>query len=598
MDPKDCKKIIESLTTSGITRKDDISSHDDLKKIKSLCKNGGNSVVEDVFRLLMTQLHKKSSQIRLSTLLIMNELFVRSHCFRGLLVGQSSTLDIFTSLVGLSPTTESSEPLPPPPEARKLLIKRAAEIFDEWSTSFGKSYPLLPSAVDYLSKYGVTFPSRRHVVPQHVLEAQRKEEERKKKLLEEKIAQVVTDFQQLQQDISATLFEVNQAVRLLVPEFGIYNECDGGVDADDGQVESEGRTGESPTVRANKEGDEHVTPGSRTSNTSDVTENSSKKNEMDKKDNESPSVSDQLKRVENEVQSSSTDDPKNVNRKEHGIVGKDFQLTILVKPVETKVTVNEDNRDVVNALRDSYKILVRDCLPKLKEMMSKLSKGVEFSETALKEAIDLKNVILSVVSKLSLMGLLVEENNDEDSSDGDDDFIEVPEKPDVQLHIPQHERHLYGLEPETNNPPILPISEGRMCRAPLSTGRLCPRMDAVKCPFHGKIVDRDALGVPVKEEDRLREEKEKEGQVPEWQDPVFLRDLQAATGVDLTLSRNRKRKGALSLSDARKVKTTRDRLMEKIFAKETQLRVTEDEEKRLSANHRQYGDNWNYAMNS
>jgi len=39
----------------------------------------------------------------------------------------------------------------------------------------------------------------------------------------------------------------------------------------------------------------------------------------------------------------------------------------------------------------------------------------------------------------------------------------------------------------------------RTCRAPmgLPNGKLCPRMDKIKCPFHGKIVDRDVHGVVV-----------------------------------------------------------------------------------------------------
>ncbi|GFQ80146.1 UV-stimulated scaffold protein A, partial [Trichonephila clavata] len=35
------------------------------------------------------------------------------------------------------------------------------------------------------------------------------------------------------------------------------------------------------------------------------------------------------------------------------------------------------------------------------------------------------------------------------------------------------------------------------CRAPLPSGKLCPRKDRYKCPFHGKIIKRDAAGNPV-----------------------------------------------------------------------------------------------------
>eukprot|EP00959_Pyramimonas_sp_CCMP1952_P299015 6254300-Pyramimonas_sp.AAC.1 len=36
-----------------------------------------------------------------------------------------------------------------------------------------------------------------------------------------------------------------------------------------------------------------------------------------------------------------------------------------------------------------------------------------------------------------------------------------------------------------------------MCRAPIRGGRLCSRRDADRCPFHGRIVARDALGQPL-----------------------------------------------------------------------------------------------------
>lgn len=37
----------------------------------------------------------------------------------------------------------------------------------------------------------------------------------------------------------------------------------------------------------------------------------------------------------------------------------------------------------------------------------------------------------------------------------------------------------------------------KACRAPLKSGRLCPRRDRIKCPFHGLIIPRDELGKPA-----------------------------------------------------------------------------------------------------
>ena len=76
------------------------------------------------------------------------------------------------------------------------------------------------------------------------------------------------------------------------------------------------------------------------------------------------------------------------------------------------------------------------------------------------------------------------------------------------------------------------------CRAPLPNGKLCPRMDREKCPFHGTIMARDSMGQPSRPEDRLAEEKraeEEKQQNPDWQDPNLLKELKAATGVDLKM---------------------------------------------------------------
>ena len=76
------------------------------------------------------------------------------------------------------------------------------------------------------------------------------------------------------------------------------------------------------------------------------------------------------------------------------------------------------------------------------------------------------------------------------------------------------------------------------CRAPLPSGRLCPRQDRFKCPLHGKILPRDETGTLTDFEDRMAEEQRKEDEKnrnPEWQDPKLLADIKAATGKDLKI---------------------------------------------------------------
>ncbi|XP_010639985.1 UV-stimulated scaffold protein A isoform X3 [Fukomys damarensis] len=114
------------------------------------------------------------------------------------------------------------------------------------------------------------------------------------------------------------------------------------------------------------------------------------------------------------------------------------------------------------------------------------------------------------------------------------------------------------------------------CRAPRPDGRLCERQDRLKCPFHGKIVPRDDMGQPLDPEDRAREQQQRLQQPkrPDWQDPEFMKDVEAATGTDLGSARyggkgKGKRRKYPKLTDLRaQASTSRARLGKKVFAKQ------------------------------
>uniref|UniRef100_A0A8D0HFB5 UV-stimulated scaffold protein A n=1 Tax=Sphenodon punctatus TaxID=8508 RepID=A0A8D0HFB5_SPHPU len=149
------------------------------------------------------------------------------------------------------------------------------------------------------------------------------------------------------------------------------------------------------------------------------------------------------------------------------------------------------------------------------------------------------------------------------------------------------------------------------CQAPMPDGRLCDRQDRFKCPFHGKIVPRDESGKPVNPEDRAREEKErfeKQAQQPEWQDPEFMREVEAATGVDLGSSRyDRKRKGGTKKGKKKKypkltdlkqqANTSRSRLEKKVFNKEAVKRVVSAMNRMDQKKHEKFANQFNYALN-
>ena len=137
------------------------------------------------------------------------------------------------------------------------------------------------------------------------------------------------------------------------------------------------------------------------------------------------------------------------------------------------------------------------------------------------------------------------------------------------------------------------------CKAPLPSGRLCPRRDKLKCPFHGEIIPRDSDGLPV---DLARRQQELEAKfqqkADEWKDPKYLKELSAQTGRDLEgKNLKNKRKKYPNLIDIKKLENTpRKRLMRKINSKRVREKVSNDLSALDEQAHQQYSQQWSYAL--
>lgn len=147
------------------------------------------------------------------------------------------------------------------------------------------------------------------------------------------------------------------------------------------------------------------------------------------------------------------------------------------------------------------------------------------------------------------------------------------------------------------------------CKVPLPNGSLCERQDRVKCPFHGKIIPRDELGVPVNPEDREREARErfeKQAREQDWRDPELMREIEQATGEDLGSSRSykkgQKKKGKKkkypNLTDLKqKANTSRSRLEKKVFNTGSVKRVISAMNQMDQRRHEKFANQFNYALN-
>lgn len=120
------------------------------------------------------------------------------------------------------------------------------------------------------------------------------------------------------------------------------------------------------------------------------------------------------------------------------------------------------------------------------------------------------------------------------------------------------------------------------CRVPLPSGKLCPRRDRVKCPFHGKIIPRDETGAPVNNFDITSSSERRSActdtklntdstATASWKE--IGEEIEAATGLDLGSQNKRKRKSLPSgkndskrcgLTDLKKENNTAKIRLEKI----------------------------------
>ena len=137
------------------------------------------------------------------------------------------------------------------------------------------------------------------------------------------------------------------------------------------------------------------------------------------------------------------------------------------------------------------------------------------------------------------------------------------------------------------------------CRARLPSGKLCPRRDQIKCPFHGHIVPRDNNGLPIDEEDRKREEAIKAKGPPDWQNPQLLKELKASIGIDLTVKKGKRKKKYPELQDIKETENnSRKRLEKRVFKKSVRERVERDLDAIQHKNQIHFEDQWNYSLQS
>lgn len=659
-------KHLEDLTTNG----DKELNQETMKKVKNICKRS-EEFVNHAFHVLMMQIEKKHSEIRYSSLLVIHELFKRSHIFRKLLLSN------FQNFLELCAETNKDSPLPPPKNVAKNLKIKTLKFVEEWNNQFGEDYKRLKLGFNFLKeckKVDFTNLHARDAI------AQRREEElrqHQENIIQEKVNKTLVEMGEKIPEIESVLNQIENCFNLLLPTVDDF--------CNDLNIPSTSKS-------MNK---------AKTSN----------------------EISDNIEsHLENKLEVDEM-------MRHHGLknMKDDYNIQIEINPCIQK---NKDTMIVIENLNDLYIQISKCLLPMVGKWLNVLVKGSNCTGS-LKRAIDLKNLLMSKVAKFKELKIIPEQNSENIGSDDDDDLIEVEEKEGLETIIPPHLRHEYGLDPinnltkqstkkdiidETKDPTTLAsniqalcekvgkklpenidnpipccskdvkidskkaemlskaphkpydidlyhwedekleaptiikydslnkfwlpsqidvtefqLKDGaaalRMrkidftgefvpvkwsCRAPLPSGKLCPRKDRYKCPFHGKIIPRDENGKPenLNEKSNIQNTETNKEKVPDWQDPDFLKDLEACTGINLTLPKKRDKQNSKK-SPKKKVKysnltdiskeenTVRKRLEKKVFNKRAVQNVCEQLD---SIDRKKYddkfGDQWAYAFHT
>mmetsp|Transcript_11851 Transcript_11851/g.33397 ORF Transcript_11851/g.33397 Transcript_11851/m.33397 type:complete len:214 (-) Transcript_11851:9-650(-) len=173
----------------------------DLRFVKRLASRSKENVKVS-FLSLMQNLPTPNSQVRLLTLELVHQLFMRSRYFRLLLL-QSGLPRFADYVVGY----RISRPLPEPEAVAVRLRMRALEVLELWYEDFGHLYRQLHVAYNYL-KY-----TRKAVFPEVRLRNARAEaeqaerEKRAEELFHRKFVTLAHDFDSYREEMRALITE-------------------------------------------------------------------------------------------------------------------------------------------------------------------------------------------------------------------------------------------------------------------------------------------------------------------------------------------------------------------------------------------------------
>lgn len=151
-------------------------------------------------------------QVRYLTLLIIDELFMRSKLFRTLLV---VNLD---QLLSLSVGFRRNQPLPAPAAIASMLRSKAIEFLEKWNASFGIHYRQLRLGYDYLKNtLRFQFPNLQENAAR-IQQERRQREIKSKEIFLKKFDTLKENFSIIKEEIQSTTDEIRECLDIVRPQ--------------------------------------------------------------------------------------------------------------------------------------------------------------------------------------------------------------------------------------------------------------------------------------------------------------------------------------------------------------------------------------------
>ncbi|KAJ2479543.1 hypothetical protein IWW56_003020 [Coemansia sp. RSA 2131] len=510
---------VAELTTSGSETLDT----DTVNQLKRRLKHdeSGQTIIQ-VFEAIQQALEKRHAQVRLSALQLANIVFCRSHQFRLLVVDNLPRW--FELVLGTN-----HKKLPAPVQYAQQLRDTAAEIYYMWVERFGNEYQRLIYGFRYLRfieqvdfKRAVKEYKRKD--PERIRARRKVRLEAQSEYLKRSLVSVQADYMRMRQRIKDALDILDNCFAILIPEivdiFGSHGATTGNTnnDDDDGDLDEV-----LAIMAANRQSiDININP-ERVLEAEEDTENSAVfdvirdylrlcvqvyspraqtwKQKLDRIDNSADlaglvdglctRISVAIEKCrdlgidfaymneprDNEEDTDEFEDAPapvvnkqqrvcKVQQKRNSVFAMYGQKVLKQDPTYIEPSLLRDQHCHLKAERHQPEEPTNSVEEKLRKTAPVVSYGADLEYWGQRE-------VNANTTGLEIRHRFLGSARDEPMLSG------------AALDTLQ-KRAVYYQEPERK--------EIKACRAPLPSGRLCPRRDLVKCPLHGVIVPRDEQG--------------------------------------------------------------------------------------------------------